>query len=524
MIVQFDAIANDAVLRTDVCIIGAGASGLSIAREFVGTAVDVIVVESGEFGIDEAYEALNDGEIGETPFIGLREGRRRGLGGTTAAWGGQCCELDANDFLQRSWIPDSGWPIAREELEPFYRRAELIFGVHGERYDETNWLRFGLKPLELKAASLRTAFSVFSPRPRLGKVYRKLVSEARNARVVLGATVCNIQTTKGGSTATRVDVKGLNGRRAQIGARVFVLATGTIESARLLLVSRDAAPNGLGNDRDLVGRYFQDHPTSATAAIVPTDTERLQDIYGVLYRGRTWYWPKLALAPAQQCATKSLNASAFVTFEYGSSAIEVLRQMVRTTRTGGRFDFSTARIARLVRGSPSVIDAGYRRYILGRSPRAKPSRVDLTCTIEQAPNRDSRVILTDSRDRLGMQRVRVDWKISDLERHTFRVMTQCVDDEFQRLGIGKLIPRTWLKTDEPSAWVIHDNYHQTGTTRMSADPAHGVVDLNCQIHGVQGLFVSGAPTFPTSGYANPVLTIAAMSIRLSDHLKRVLFT
>jgi choline dehydrogenase-like flavoprotein len=223
-------------------------------------------------------------------------------------------------------------------------------------------------------------------------------------RVILGATATNIQANDNATKATRIDVKSTRGWRTQVSARAFVLCTGTIESARLLLVSRDIAVDGLGNNRGLVGRYFQDHPTSDTATIVPAHTADLQDIYGVLYRGRTWYWPKLALAPERQRQTAALNASAFVTFEYNSSAIEVLRQMVRTTRTGGRFTWSPSRISKLIGGAPAVIDAGYRRYILGRSPRAKPSRIDLTCTIEQAPNPASRVSLADSRDRLGVPR------------------------------------------------------------------------------------------------------------------------
>jgi choline dehydrogenase-like flavoprotein len=520
MIERFESMPDGRVIDTDLCLIGAGAAGIAAALEFVGTSLDVTVLESGELAILDAYEQLNDGEIGGTPFVGLREGRRRGLGGTTAAWGGQCCELDPGDFLARSWVPESGWPIEHADVEPYYRRAEHLFRVGGERYDEANWRRFGVTPVALDPALLRTAFSVFSPAPRLGKVNRKALAAARNLHVVLGATVTNIRTNDAASRATSVDVVGLSGKRASVNARAFVLCAGAVESARLLLASRDTLANGLGNGRDLVGRYFQDHPTSDTALVVPGDAGRLQELYGLFYRGRTWYWPKLALTPERQRETRASNACAFLTFAYDSAALEVLREMVKVTRTGGRFTYSPARLATLLRGAPSVVRAGYRRYILGRSPRANPLKIDVTCTIEQAPNRESRITLADSRDRFGMLRARIDWKISEQERHTFQVMTESVAAEFARLGFGRAAPAPWLETKDDRDWRFWDNYHQTGTTRMSSDPARGVVDPNCNVHGIQGLFVAGAPTFPTSGYANPVLTIAALSIRLSDYLKQ----
>ncbi len=412
MIIDFETIDNDSVFDADLCIVGAGASGITMALEFANSVKRVILVESGSFGVNDAYESLNAGEVDGLAFVGLQGGRRRGLGGTTAAWGGQCCELDAADFSERAWLPDSGWPFPRAQLEPFYRRAEYVFNVSGERYDESNWRRFGLTPVPLGHEFLNTSFSVFSPHPRLGPFYRKALVAARNLHVVLGATVTNIRTNAACTSVEGVEVRSASGRRASVRARVIVLCTGTIESARLLLASRDVAPGGIGNDCDLVGRYLQDHPTADTATITGSDTRHLQEIYGLLYRGRTWYWPKLALAPALASRARALNASAFVMFEYDSPALEILRDIVRTTRTGGRLQLSASRIATLVAGTSSVVHAGYRRYLRGRSPQARPSKINLTCTIEQAPNRYSRVMLSSKRDTLGVPLPLVDWRLT----------------------------------------------------------------------------------------------------------------
>lgn len=335
----------------------------------------------------------------------------------------------------------------------------------------------------------------------------------------MGATATKIQTSPNASKVIGLEIRDFDGRQAVIAVRTFVLCTGTIETARLMLASRDAEAHGVGNSRGLVGRYFQDHPTSYTATVVPSDRRKLQDVYGLLFRGRTWYWPKIGLAPDLQRNAGVLNGAASAMFSYDSSALTVLRDMVRTTRTGGRFKPSRSDVSALLRGAGPVLDAGVRRYVLGRSPRSRPSRIDLMCTIEQAPNPDSRVTLSESRDSLGMQTVLLDWKITDIERETFRVLTNTIRSEFQRLGLGNVIAEPWLSSDEGSDWQLWDNFHQLGSTRMSADPSSGVVDVNCRVHGLEGLYVAGGPTFPAGGYVNPVLTITALTIRLADHLK-----
>jgi choline dehydrogenase-like flavoprotein len=145
-------------------------------------------------------------------------------------------------------------------------------------------------------------------------------------------------------------------------------------------------------------------------------------------------------------------------------------------------------------------------------------RVRLKILVEQAPNRDSRISLASDCDDLGLPKARVDWRLTEMERRTTRVFTDVLDAEFRRLGLGKLTATDWLDGDEWTSF-FEDAYHPTGTTRMSSDPAVGVVDGDCRVHGVEGLYVCGSSVFPTSGYANPTLTIVALAVRLADHLR-----
>jgi choline dehydrogenase-like flavoprotein len=127
MIIDFRTVTQDTVIATDICIVGAGAAGIAIARELLGSAVKVCLIEGGGLEYDPEVELLNDAEnVGELP-LHLEYNRARYLGGTTNLWGGSCAPLDTTDFQERPWIRDSGWPIERADLEPYFARAKPYF-------------------------------------------------------------------------------------------------------------------------------------------------------------------------------------------------------------------------------------------------------------------------------------------------------------------------------------------------------------------------------------------------------------
>jgi choline dehydrogenase-like flavoprotein len=172
------------------------------------------------------------------------------------------------------------------------------------------------------------------------------------------------------------------------------------------------------------------------------------------------------------------------------------------------------------RGLPAAAAAAYRRFALGRSTLARPATIWLQAHAEQSPNPESRVVLARERDALGSNRARVEWRLTDLDRRTVETMAATVDAEFRRLGLAEGELPAWL-SDAGSDWAgrCRDSYHHLGTTRMADDPAQGVVDRDCQTHGVSGLYAAGGSVFPTSGFANPTLTIVALALRLADHLR-----
>jgi choline dehydrogenase-like flavoprotein len=494
----------------DVCIVGTGPAGVAIAGRLMGTGTSVLLVESGGLAQDAATSRLNQGySVGVT--LGLESGRARTFGGTGTVWPGQMLRLDRSDFQPRKWVPDSGWPITAADLDPFYEQAERWFGVRGKASDEQAWQRFGLVPPAFTGDRLTHKTSVYSPHPDVGAFYRRSFERSGDTRVLLHATAARIRMGQVGTIPQDLEIRSLSGRVGRIRASTYVLCGGGIENARLLLLS--------GVDQhDVVGRYLHEHPT-IWADLITDQPSSLLEFYGLLGRGKVRYGPKIGLAWEAQVRERALNAGVAVIHDRVSTpALATAREISSAVQERRRpSGIGRADILDALRGLNRVAITGFRRFALGRPSVEPVDRTRVKILIEQAPNSASRVYLSTERDELGLAKACVDWRLSELERHTARVVTEILDDELRRLRLGRLTGTEWLDGDDWRSG-FEDAYHPMGTTRMSTDPTKGVVDADCRVHGVPGLYVCGSSVFPTGGYANPTLTIVALALRLADHL------
>ncbi len=550
-------------LQADICIVGAGPAGISLALQFADTNIRVIVLESGGLERDPETEDLN-----EIESVGLRRApqdvtRCRGLGGTSALWSGRCGILDAIDYQARPWIPNSGWPICQDDIAPFIDRAARMLGLgpafYGRldmeyllrKFADLPWDSGKLLPVIFQASlhdagNSRSVRSYVAdgvegaemigalqhagmPMPRrFGDFYRSALEASNNIDVLLNANVTEIVTNDSGNVAQEVRVGTLTGQTYHLAAKRIVLACGGIDNARLLLSSQARDPRGVGNARDNVGRFLMDHPYVPIAFYRGEGSEALRRQLGSMWfdhRGvRHVFSQGFKLHPEIQRRQSLLNCAVHV-LEFGDAPAPISRlgkalRLIKNRQFGaeiGREIFGAVRDpARLAQG---LLD----RYWWGRPSLQRPTRIEFGCVLEQIPDRESRVSLSGQRDALGMQRARIDWRASDLEYSTACHMAEVMQGEFARLGFARPQPADWL-AEGPNAYraLIHDMAHPLGSTRMSSDPAHGVVDINSKVHGVDHLYVVGGSTFSTSGYINPTLMIVSFALRLADHLKRSL--
>jgi choline dehydrogenase-like flavoprotein len=569
--------AADSRFEADLAIVGGGPAGLTIAREFFGTSTRVLVLESGMLEETPNHAALAELESVGEPRSNMQKQKRvafhgasssswspdlqpygvrcRALGGSTHAWAGKSAAFDSVDFEKRSWVPHSGWPIERASLARYLDRAADILNLGPNSYDESLWELTGMAPPEprVDVEGLRSFFWQFA-RSRLDhldimRFGREFVTfKAENVRVLLNATVRQIELAPDGTSFDGLEISTVEGVRSKVKAKLAVIAASGIENPRLLLASNAIQSSGIGNSSDLVGRFLMDH---AGARVGRFDMAGLAQIvkrfgfYGVRHNGRThMYMHGLAPSPIIQEREQLLNSAVYFMPERSpDDPWDALKRLLRrnSAKPGDDMLAVLSGAGLLAKGigmkalasnaTPTVL----KDFIVNTAIRYNPNLVAeefqsrglphkltgvwIDAIAEQRPDPDSRVTLADRTDRIGVPLAKVNWRINDDERRTIVRIAHLTRDAFARVGMAVPILEPWVAEERLEDGVIIDMAHTLGTTRMSETPASGVVDKNCQVHGVRGLYVAGGSIFPTSGHANPTLMILALAIRLADTMK-----
>jgi choline dehydrogenase-like flavoprotein len=502
---------DGSIIEGDICIVGAGAAGISIALDLEYSAGKVILLEGGGFEYDEDVQALYSGETTGQRYYPLQSTRLRMFGGTTGHWNGMCAPLDEIDFSTREWVPDSGWPISLQDLDPYYNRAQEILQLGPNEYSLEYWRDQdpGLVPLPLDKASVWNKLWQFSPPTRFGQQYRDRIVNSSNIHLYTHANLTDISANETISEIERVTVKSVSGKTHKVQARYVVLACGAIENARLLLASNRQNTDGLGNQNDLVGRYFMEHIEIKSGALWLTRPLPME-LYLFVF-GKTRVRAELAISPQKQHELRMVNGTAsLMPLELGRN-MDPLIDLWSNKDPRKSFDnlVANAMVAEQAENSELNMTRG----------RA----FELYTRLEQSPNPDSRITLGRESDGLGVPKPILNWHLTDLERRSIRKIHDTIGQEIGRTGVGRLQLLEYLWDENDLSWPASTSggWHHMGTTRMHDDPKKGVVDANCRVHGVNNLFVAGSSCFPTGGAANPTLTLTALSLRLSDHLKSI---
>ena len=525
MFIDSRTLTEGSRIESDVCIVGAGAAGITIARELIGKPFRICLIESGGLEPDQETQSLYQGEIVGFPYYPLDLIRLRYFGGTTNHWAGACRPLDEIDFVARPEIPHSGWPFNKSQLDSYYQRAHLICQLGPYDYNPDTWESEESPVLPIEGNRVATAIVQYSPPTRFGQVYREEIEQAQNISTYLFANVVEIETTTTADAVTRLNAATLDGNSFSITARFFILATGAIENARLLMVSNKTQHRGIGNQNDLVGRFFMEHLSVTGGLLLPSsDLTNSTDLYtsgrnldGV--SGSAY----LSIKPETLHREKLLNVRAFLlpttsqVATQGTSGWPVSAQTVMEALRTGNWDIDFAgHLWNVINNTDEIAIRAYRTFF--NQPKGIFA---LYYHLANAPSPDSRVTLISERDELGIPRVRLNWRFGDLERQTLRRANEIIGEELGRSGLGRV---SMVPDDPDTGWPdgLRGAWHQMGTTRMHTDPKQGVVDEQGRVHGVSNLYVAGSSVFPTSGYTNPTLTIVALCIRLSDHISQLM--
>jgi len=474
----------------DFCIVGGGVAGIVLALELSKAGADILLLEGGGFDFDDSSQDLYRGEMLGRAATETDVSRLRFLGGSSNHWEGRCRPLSPIDFVERDYIAHSGWPIDYSDLEPYYQQTHSIMELKAHFNDlSEDWAGDGFEKIDFN----------YSAPVRFGEKYRAELESSPNIHLFLNANLTDIRLREDYSGVETMIVSPLNDEKKSLtaSAQNYILAMGGLENPRMLLNANSQEANGVGNGNDLVGRFFMEH----------------FHLLAGFYAAHESNWPygdeEINIATNKSWQIKNRLGSVCFRLEpiYDPGAGEVkdrFRQQICASDTLREFSENFTDI-----WCPTETYRGAAIHVVG----------------EQVPNSQSRVMLSESRDRFGLRKLALDWRVSDQDMQSMRKATIALGVAMSHSDIASIKVQDWLLDEDAtipdvanSRWIAVGEHHM-GTTRMGATAKDGVVDSDCKVFGKDNLYIAGSSVFTTGGHTNPTFTIVQLALRLADHLK-----
>jgi choline dehydrogenase-like flavoprotein len=464
----------------DICIIGAGPAGITLALRFAENGRRVLLLEGGGHEYSQHSQSLY-----QCPSTGLdvyaEETRLRYLGGTSNHWAGRCRPFEPSDFSVGPPVHLPGWPIAFSEIERHLPQAMAIVDLPPNS---------GFKAINtsLDDADFEADRFLLSPPTRFAQKYAKELNETEGLDVFINCNCVDLEFDSNTGRIATIVVTDYGLHKERVTAKQFILATGAIENARQLLNSESLVAGDIVSKDGFVGRCFMEHLNVELGTFILKDGQGTE--------------------PRQYFTTDK-----FV-MEHGSGKGNVSASLVAAVKAYGR----TAAIKDFFENL--VCDAGAKHKIEFITKFDCPGDGVLGTLIEQFPNPASRVSLLAERDALGMRKATVHWELRPEDRSTIKTIGMEVAKCFAGTGLG-YVRLDECVYDESVPLKVNPHAHHMGTTRMASSPDFGVVDENCKVFGVENLHVAGSSVFATGGASNPTMPLLQLALRLAEHLNSI---
>jgi choline dehydrogenase-like flavoprotein len=436
--------------------------------------------------------------------------------------------LDASDFEQRDWVPFSGWPIRRDELVPYYQRAQRLCGLGEFLFYDADAIRPLLAhgPANVSRAVLETRIFQACPVLSFADLHRERLAATKNVEVMLATHAIRLKANRNGDRVIAVETVRTDGRPLHIEADTVILAAGGVENVRLLLCSNDKVRAGLGNVYDLVGRFFMDHPYFALNLADWKPSKEFRLYVGQLERvgqdqllqtvGNARVWAQFVLSDQLKSMQRLPGIGLwFRPFPFIAPSVSALYRLANILHERVLPPSPLADIQTLL-SDPVTLCRFFLRKLArtGMSRFADREGYDLMAEFELMPDPENRIRLSSHPDRFGQPEAELSLRIDDRQRQAHARALRIAAGELGFNGTA-LAREMELRLNSGKFGFF---FHHIGTTRMSDDPRQGVVDRHCRVHGISNLFVAGTSVFPTGGAAPPTLTAVALAIRLADHI------
>lgn len=510
-------------IEADVCIVGAGPAGMTLANELKSKFSNIVLLEGGGESYDEKSQSLYAADGTHPVFPDPMVSRLRFLGGSSNHWENSTMPFTPIDFEKRDWVPGSGWPISFADVNKHYDRAGAYCGVDADGYSADVWMsRTGLvSPLQSSKKIVIKAAKSARPPTRFFHKYGSSLSDSSRVSIYKNASVVDLLFDKQTKKVQEVFFTSDGQILHSVSAGIFVLCMGGIENARMLLSFNEKYDNALGNRGDNLGRHFMEHPTVKPATVFASSSGFGRDLSvtpGTKNIGLTHEYAEDVL---RQHRINNGKISFFNASNYdlsdGISSFHILKDKLLK---GALPDEALLHLSNLILDFDMVTEAISRKSF---DQRVFPHADDLGgagvhIMMEQTPNRQNRIRLGKSKDRLGLKKLTVDWHLSQSDIDMMWSGLMVLGQEIGALSLGRL---RLLKEQSQRLFTEQMGFgmHHMGTTRMAVDETAGVVDRDQRVFGTDNLYVAGSSVFVTGSHVAPTLTIVALSLRLAEHLQ-----
>ena len=538
------SLARDSVETCDVCIVGSGPAGYSVAKALQGSGLRVTILESG--GMKSVTGAHNLSMLGtdSSNFVNDFQPSRRQIGGNASAWyiqsgGGhrwiRLAALSRADFDGVTAGDAGGWPLAHEEYMRWVDRADELFGLPaGCEFTPAP----EAAPTLLNVPGEETRLYRFGDADRLLSNMRELYEQSAEIRLISQAYATELLPGENGYDIRTLRFATQPGETHRIEARTFVLAGGGIAIPQLMLASRSVIPEGIGNQNDTVGRWMMDHPLVSGGKFYPADPAifRTAEIYDMHFNRGAPYMGYLTMPDTVQAQTGQIAMGSMMFAREAGWRPHSESDRQKRGVGGALSVLAALREAHLppvasvvdaVTGADGIVRRLFERYDQhaassltrggwSHDHRRKFEWFEILHSVEQRPNRNNRIALSRDIDAFGVPKAQLDWRWSDEDAHAVARAQDALADGLAAGGAGRFEVQ---RVDGKPVLYSASARHFMGSTRMSTDPRRGVVDPDCRVHGLANLFIASSSVFPTGGYANPTLSIVALGLRLGDYLR-----
>jgi len=454
----------------DVTIIGAGAAGILLAVRLTKAGKRVLVIESGHFKIDDEKQKLNEVENVGKELVNAIWGRKRAIGGTTLAWGGQSLPFTPIDFSYRAWIQNSGWPIPFESVASYYNDANVFMGVDTLNYHEDIFEKIKIKDPGFNSSLIDFHVSKWAKEPNFLLLHRDFLK--RNVTVIYNAQLTHIHQLEN-KTIGKIEVENFKKEKVIFGIKTLIIAAGGIESTRILL------NNNIGNQSGWLGKCFMEHPCIELGDVITDSPYKLQKYFNTHLWKKNKYSTRFSLSPIFQESHKTLNCSASIMFRPPADKFDPYAELVSFKK-----DFKLSRLLKVSKSADDIIKSFW-AYCKDHFYYKVNADNKLVLMIEQEPVTNSYISLSAEKDVFGLPKARLSWHITSKTWETVIAISEVLKTELHRLGFGEIKLYDYI-SQERDNWdsYLSDVNHHMGGCRMSSNSASGVVDADLRVWDV----------------------------------------